>query len=61
MARTLKGKARKETNDEKRARLERNRAAQEQCQRMLPAAVAFIILAAVALYFLLPPAESAGN
>jgi hypothetical protein len=59
MARTLKGKVRKETKDEKRARLARNRAAHEQCQDvLLPCVVAAVVVLALALYFFLPSTET---
>ena len=55
MARTLKGKARKETKQEERARLAANRAAHEQCQQIIPAALAVLVLVVLAFYLLLPP------
>ena len=58
MARTLKGKARKETKDEKRARLARNREAHEQCQGILLPCAAAVVVLALALYFFPPSTET---
>jgi len=54
MARKLKGKQRKETKDEKRARLDHNREAHEKCAKALP--VALVLLAALfaAVWWLAP-------
>ena len=53
MARQLKGKARKETPAEKRARQDNNHAAQEQMAKAAPYVVAVVALVMlVALYLL---------
>ena len=54
MARKLKGKQRKETKTEKRARLDNNREAHERCAKALPVALVALTALFAAVYFLAP-------